>query len=146
MAINPSQFLSSAITRSVGAVGTGLILADAHHAAKEHAHMYETKKTTESLQERYFDTLKLETPSKVRDTVKKRIFEFDMDNNIDSFFYSIAGYAKGMGEMLVNNVVPFALSLGAMLGPKGLISKTCGIGLAAYGLGFLAQEVFRIGK
>ncbi len=146
MGINPAKFnFSGVLARGAGAAGLALITADSLHAAKEHSHMYETKKTTENIQDRYFDTLTLSTPSKVRDTVKKKILFFDMDNNIDSFFYAVSGFVRGFGEMLAENVIPFALSAGAMLGPK-FLSKTCGLGLAAYGLGFLAQEFFRIGK
>jgi len=68
-----------------------------------------------------------------------------LDENLSGFFTGIGGYVKGFTSMLVTNIVPAALSVGAIL-TKGLASKLCGAGLLAYGGIFLAQEIFGIGK
>lgn len=89
---------------------------------------------------------KLENPSAVKNALKKHIFNFNLDENLSGFFNSLAGYAKGFSHMVVSNVVPLGLSLGTILAPKGLISKTFGAGLLAYGAIFFVQEAFGIGK
>ena len=146
MAINPVKTLTGLTTRAAGLAGIGLIVADSHIAARNEARMNGIKKKTDSIETRYFDTLTLNTQSAVKDKVQKRIFEFDLDTNVDKAFYQITGYAKGFTNMLLNNVVPLGLSLGAMIGPKGFFSKACGLGLAIYGAGALAQDVLRLGK
>jgi len=134
------------LTKATGAVGAGLILYDAHNAGKIKAPMYEKNHKAEQLSERYLDDMKLDSPSVVKAKAKHHIFKFFVDENISEFFTTINGYCKGFGSMLVNNIIPFVFSLGALLSRNGFISKFCGAGLLAYGGMFLAQEMFGIGK
>lgn len=141
------------LTKSVGVAGLGLIAYDAHHAGKIYAPMYEKNHKAEQLSERYLDDMKLDSPSVVKEAAKKRIFNFFVDENISSFFTTIAGYCKGFGSMLVNHVIPFGLAIGTLClggikgkGFGGALSKFCGAGLLAYGSIFLLQEIFGIGK
>lgn len=133
------------LTKAVGVAGLGLIAYDAHYAGKMEAPVYEKNHKAESLADRYIDDTKLESPSVIQSAVKKRLFQYNMDENLTGFFTSTAGYLKGFTSMLVGNVVPLGLSVGTFLG-KGTFSKLCGAGLIAYGGIFLLQEAFGIGK
>lgn len=132
-------------TKTVGGVSLAMILYDSHEAGKIRASSYAKNHKAESLSDRYMDDLKLESPSTIRGHVKKGLFRYSVDENLSGFFTSIAGYFKGLGSMLVRNVVPLCLTAGTFMG-KGLFSKMCGAGLLAYGGIFLLQEAFGIGK
>lgn len=133
------------LAKGVGAAGLALVVYDSHKAGKLEAPKNEKAMKAENLTEHYMNDMKLESTSHVQSEVKKRIFKFYADENISSFFTSTGGYAKGFGAMLVQNVVPFGLSVGALF-TKGIVSRLSGLGLVAYGGIFLLQEAFGIGK
>lgn len=137
--------IGNVLTKVAGGIGLGLILVDSHHAGKISAHQTEKNHKAHSMSERYLDDMKLDSPSVVKQHVKKGLFNFFMDENLTGFFTSIGGYFNGFTKMMVGNVIPLALSAGTFVG-KGLFSKACGVGLLAYGGIFLAQEIFGIGK
>lgn len=139
-----AKLLNSA-TKVVGGASIAMIAYDSHEAAKIRASAYAKNHKAEGLAERYMDDLKLESPSTIRGGVKKGLFRYSVDENLTGFFASVAGYFKGLGSMLVRNVVPLTLAAGTFVG-KGLFSKMCGAGLIAYGGIFLLQEMFGIGK
>lgn len=134
------------LAKTAGWAALGLIGYDSHMAGKISAHQTEKNHKAESITERYLDDMKLDSPSMVKQHVKKGLFRYFMDENFTGFFTSIGGYFKGASQMMVGNIIPLALSAGAILGGKGLFSKACGLGLVAYGGVFLAQEIFGIGK
>jgi hypothetical protein len=137
--------IGNILTKVTGGVGLGLILIDSHNAGKISASQTEKNHKATSISERYLDDMKLDSPSVVKQHVKKGLFNYFVDENLTGFFTSIGGYVNGFSKMMVGNVIPLALSAGTFAG-KGLFSKACGIGLLAYGGIFLAQEIFGIGK
>lgn len=138
--------VANVLTKTIGAAGLGLVLYDAHHAGKIEAPMAELKGKSTSLSHHYLEDLKLDTPSTVKNAAKKGIFHYHLDETLTGFFHSTGGYVGGFASMLVNNVVPLALSVGTLVGGKGLFSKACGLGLLAYGGIFIMQEGFGFGK
>lgn len=137
------------LAKSIGVAGMGLILFDSHNAGKIKSTMYESNRKSEDLTKRYLEDIKMSNPSVVQSEVKKRVFRYYTDEHLTTFFDNIAGYVKGFGSMLIDNVVPLGLALGTFVGSKGIrggISKFCGAGLLAYGGIFLLQEIFGIGK
>lgn len=140
-----SMNITKVLAKAAGVAGVGLVAYDSHIAGKIESHSYGKNNKAESITERYLDDLKLDSPSSVKAGVKSALFHYSMDENLTGFFSGISGYFKGFGSMLVSNAVPFALSVGTLL-TKGLTSKLCGAGLAAYGGIFLLQEMFGIGK
>lgn len=138
--------ISNYLTRGVGVTGLGLIGYESHSLGKHEAQVHAKNVKAESLAENFLEDQKLENPSAVKNALKKHIFNFNLDENLSGFFNSLVGYAKGFSHMVVSNVVPLGLSLGTVLAPKGLISKTFGAGLLAYGSIFFLQEAFGIGK
>lgn len=137
--------ISGALAKTAGVAGLVAVGYDAHHRAKTSSVMYEQNHKSNTIAKDYMNLMKLDSSSEVKNAVNKRIFNFKMDNNIDSFFGSIKGYCKGFGSMLVDHVLPLGLSLGAVL-TKGALSKTFGLGLAVYGTCYLAKEILGIGK
>jgi hypothetical protein len=130
-------------TAGIGAIG--LIGYDAHSTGNMLAKKNTEEAKSMTLHKRYFDDMTVDSSSVVKSKIKKRIFDFHLDENFFGFFDGVAGYAKGFGTMLVNNVIPLGLSAGALI-TKGGWSKAFGLGLGIYGGIFLLQEVFGIGK
>lgn len=133
------------LAKTAGVIGLGLIGYDSHRAGEIESRAYAKNIKAGALSERFVDDMKLDSPSTVKSEVKKGLFNYGLDENLSGFFTGIGGYLKGFTTMAVSNIVPAALSLGAVL-TKGLASRLCGAGLVAYGGIFLAQEIFGIGK
>lgn len=134
------------ITKTVGAVGLGLTVYNSHAYAKIHASAYEKEHKAESLAHHYLEDMKIDTPSVVKSRMKEGILHYRTDENMSGFFKTIGGYVRGFSTMAIGSVVPLALSLGTLLGGKGLFSKFCGAGLLAYGGIILLQDGLGIGK
>lgn len=134
------------ITKAVGIGGLGLVLYDAHMAGKMKGPAYEKEHKAHQLTEHYLEDTKIDSPSVVKNAMKKRIFQFHVDENFTGFFTTMHGYFKGFSSMLVDHAIPFVLATGALVGGKGLFSKFCGAGLLAYGGIYMLQEGFGIGK
>lgn len=137
--------VSNVLTKTVGVIGLGLIAYDSHSAGKRKAASTEKDHKATSLANHYLEDQKLDSPSIVKAHAKESIFRYYVDENLSGFFGAIGGYVKGFNNMLVSNVVPFALAAGTLV-TKNLVSKCFGAGLLAYGGIFLAQEAFGIGK
>lgn len=144
--VKVSATASNIITRAVGAAGLILVGIDAHNMGKMESSKNRNNIKAAGLSERYLDDMKMESPSVVDNAVKKRIFKYAVDENFTGFFTSVAGYTKGFGSMLVNDVIPLGLAAGTVLMPKGFLSKSFGVGLLAYGVIHVLQDVFNIGK
>lgn len=147
--MNLSGKVTNVLAKTAGVAGLGLVLLDAHTAGKIEASKNEKNIKTEALTEHYLNDMSLDSPSVVKSAVKKKIFNFYADEHFTDFFTNTGGYISGFSSMLVKNVVPFGLAIGALFapkGPKGIITKLFGAGLVVYGGIFLLQEMFGIGK
>ena len=133
------------LTKSIGAVGLGLVLYDAHRAGKHESHVFDKELKTDSLTGHYFEDMKLDSNSVVKQEMKKKVFAYHMDENISGVYNNFKGYMEGFSSILVNNAVPFILSLGTVLLP-GKASKFFGAGLLAYGGLYFLREGLGIGK
>lgn len=135
-----------------GGIALTLIGYDAHVAGKIRSSSYEKNHKAESLEHHLMADQKQESASTIRGGLKKELLRYHMDENFSGFFTGTIGYFKGVASMLERNVIPLALAIGtfAGVGNKGLlrntVAKASGIGLAAFGVITLAQEIFGIGK
>lgn len=132
-----------------GGVALALIGYDSHIAGKIRSSSYEKEHKAHSLEHHILADQKQESASTIRGEMKKGLLRYHMDENFSGFFTGVYGYCKGATSMLVRNVIPLTLAIGTFVGTKGVrgwISKGSGIGLAAFGLVTVAQEVFGIGK
>ena len=137
--------ISNILVKTAGAIGLGLVAYDSHVAGKIEAAAYPKECKANGLVKDHMDYMTMDSPSIVKQKVKKGVLDFKTDENISTFFHGIEGYFKGFGNMLVGNIVPLALATGTVL-TKGVVSKVFGAGLLAYGGMFLLQEVLGIGK
>lgn len=133
------------LTKTVGAAGLGLAVYDSHSAGKIQAESHQKEVKAGITANSYMDTLTLDSPSVVKSKLKNKYFRMRMDENITEFFTGIAGYLKGFGKMLVDNVVPLALSAGTLVKNK-IVSRASVVGLLAYGGIYIGREVMGIGK
>lgn len=130
------------LAKTAGIAGLAYVAYDSHKAAGVEATKVRKDMKSDLIADHYLSDMKLDSPSVVKSNIKKRITEFALDENISSPFTAAGGYIKGFSSMLVNNVVPLGLSVGALIAPKGILSRLFGVGLLAYGGLFLAQEIF----
>lgn len=145
--------ISNVLAKTAGIIGLGLVAYDSHKVGQHHSITTANNIKANNITNRYLDNVKLDSSSFVENGMQKGIFKYSLDENISTFFTGIGGYFKGFTSMLVSNVIPFGLALGAFLGGGlkgqgigGKISKFSGIGLLAYGAMALAQGIFGIGK
>lgn len=123
----------SYLAKGTGIAALGLVARDAHVIGKLQADTYAQSRDANAVQRTFNNTLYLSNPSMTQDAMKKTVFRWETENNFRNFFNSGIGYFKGVGSMLVNNVIPFSLGLGALLG-KGNWGKGSALGLGAYAL------------
>lgn len=145
--------ITNVLAKTAGIIGLGLVAYDSHKVGQYQSATHANNVKANGITNRYLDNVKLDSPSFVENGIQKGVFKYSLDERISTFFTGIGGYVKGFSSMMVSNVIPFGLALGAFLGGGlkgngigGKVSKFCGIGLLAYGGIVLAQEVFRIGR
>ncbi len=119
------------LTRGTGIVALGLVAYDAHIIGRLQADSYSKQKDADACMGTYSNTQYLSSPSTTTSDMKKVVHKWEMDCNFRHFVNSGIGYFKGVGQMLINEIVPFTLGLGACFG-KGLWGKASAIGLGVY--------------
>lgn len=137
---------SDIVAKAVGIGGLGFVAYDAHKYGTIEAPRNEKKMKAENIRQHYDDYMKYDGNSVVKNSIKKKIFDFYVNENITPFFNNIGGYVKGLGKGVVDNVVPLTLAAGAVISPKGFFSKMFGIGLLGYFGLYAIQHLFNIGK
>lgn len=119
------------LTRGTGIAALGLVAYDAHILGKIEADSYAKRKDADACMSTYSNTQYLSSPSTTTSDLKNGVHKFEMDSNIRHFANSTIGYFRGVGQMLINDVVPLGLGLGAVFA-KGLAGKASAIGLGLY--------------
>ena len=141
--------LTTVISKTAGGLGLAAVAYDAHKLAKVRAGEYRRNAIANSGLDAYMDSKQLNKPSVLLSKAQDKRFDMEMKghrfNGIRNAFNSAKGYIKGLGESLVHNVVPFALSAVALL-TKGPLSKASSIGLTAYALVDVTKNVICAGK
>lgn len=138
--------IADILAKGAGIAGLGYVAYDSHLAAKIESTKNHKDIKSDAIENHYLSDMKSENSSVIQSKIKKRVTDFYMDENISDPFTRAAGYIKGFSSMLVNNVVPLGLSAGALIAPKGIVSRMFGVGLLVYGGIFIAQEFLGIGK
>ena len=118
-------------TKGAGIAALGIVGYDAHIVGKLQADSYAKRKDADACMKTYSNTQYLSSPSMTTSNLKGQVNKFEMDSNFRHFFNSTVGYFKGVGQMLVDGVIPFGLGLGALFG-KGWAAKGSAIGLGIY--------------
>ena len=132
------------VTKGAGLAALGVIGYDAHIIGKLQADSYAKRKDADACMRTYSNTQYLSSPSMTTSNLKNEVNKFEMDSNIRHFVNSTIGYFKGFGDMLVNDVVPLGLGLGALFG-KGKLGKGSAIGLGVYAVVKFFKDVLGFG-
>lgn len=119
------------LVKGTGIAALGLVAYDSHILGKIQADSYSKRKDADACMATYSNTQYLSSPSTTTSDMKKVVHKWEMDGNFRHFVNSAIGYFKGVGQMLINEVVPFGLGLGAVFA-KGLAGKASAIGLGIY--------------
>ncbi len=132
------------IAKGVGAGALGLVAYDSHVIGKLQSDVYAKSGDADACMNAYSNTQYLTSPSMTTSKVKNALFNWEVESNVRHFVNSAIGYFAGFGSMLVDNVVPFGLGLGALLG-KGKFSKGSAIGLGIYSVVKIIKDGFGFG-
>lgn len=132
------------LPKAVGVGALGVVAYDAHIVGKLQADMYAKSKDADACMDTFSNTQYLSTPSATMSKMKNGVHQFEMDSNYRHFINSAIGYFKGFGSMVTDNVVPFGLGLGALLG-KGILAKGSAIGLGIYGAAVFLKDIMGFG-
>ncbi len=119
------------LAKGTGLAALGVVGYDAHVIGKIQSDVYSKTKDADACMERFSNTQYLSSPSITTSKLKKSVFALETDSNIRHFINSAIGYFRGFGTMLIDNVIPLGLGLGALFG-KGKWSKGSAIGLGIY--------------
>lgn len=122
------------LAKSAGALALGLVAYDAHTLGKLNADAYAKTQDAKACQKSFNNTMMLSSPSISMSKAKNFVFNLQVQDNIRHFINSAIGYFKGFGLMLVNEVVPLGLGVGALASKNKKAACGFGIGLAAYGI------------
>lgn len=136
----------SGLVKATGVAAIGASVYDAHVLAKLKADQYSQQKEADRVCDAFQNTLYLEQPSTVMSAVKKKIFDFQLENNFFVPINSLLGYLKGFGSMLLYNVVPLALGGLALFGKGKVIPRASALGIALYGAYQVLREGFGLGR
>ncbi len=132
------------LTRGAGITALGLVGYDAHIVGKLQADSYAKRKDADACMKTFSNTQYLSSPSTTTSDMKKVVNKFEMDSNFRHFVNSAIGYFKGFGQMLINEVIPFGLGLGACFA-KGWKGKASAAGLGIYAGIKLFKDVLGFG-
>lgn len=122
------------LAKSAGALALGLVAYDAHTLGKINGDAYAKTQDAKACQKYFNNTMLLTEPSTCMSKAKDFIFNWQVQDNMRHFVNSAIGYFKGVGSMLVNEIVPLTLGIGAVASKNKKAACGFGIGLAAYGI------------
>ena len=129
------------------AIGTlGLLAYDANFLGKLQADTYAKSKDAKHCIKATTNTLFLDEPSKIDSDIRNTALHVETDQNARQFFNTAIGYVKGFTTSLVNNVIPFAISMVTLLASKKPVWKIGGFSLLGFGIYKVLKEACGIGS
>lgn len=133
------------LAKGAGALGLGIVLYDAHTIGKVEAASNQKRAAANLVTKPVMGMLSQNSPSIVEARAKKTYANYMLDEDTSGIFTGFSGYMKGLTKVMVSDVVPLGLSIGA-LATKGWISKGFGLGLLAFGGIFVLRDVMGVWK
>ena len=130
--------------KGTGLAALGIIGYDSHIVGRMQSDSYAKRKDAEACMRTFSNTQYLSSPSMTTSNLKNEVNKFEMDSNFRHFINSTIGYFKGFGDMLINDVVPLGLGLGALFG-KGKVAKGSAIGLGIYAVVKFFKDILGFG-
>ena len=138
------SYIPKIITKGIGIGALGVVAYDSHYVGKMQSDLYATEKDAASTGYYLNNAATLGSMSKTQEAIKNMAFDTELDQTYKRFFNEIIGYVKGFCSMLIENVVPFGLGLGALLA-KGKAAKICAHGIGIYAVYTFIKNFFGIG-
>lgn len=132
------------IAKGLGVTTLALVVRDSHKIGKLQGDKYATERDAYHAVDYLNNSLYNPSMSATTDGVKNMAYRMELDQTWRRFFNLGIGYVKGFGSMLVSEVVPFGLGLGALL-TKGLPAKICAGGAVIYGAAKFIRNFFGCG-
>ena len=132
------------LTKGAGITALAITAYDGHIVGKLQADSYAKIKDAEACMDTYSSTQYLSSPSTTTSDMKKFVHKQEMQSNFRHFINSAIGYFRGFGSMLVNDVVPLSLGIGAVFA-KGNWAKASAIGLGIYAIIKFFKDVLGFG-
>ena len=132
---------SKVITKGAGLAALGIVLNDSHYLGKMQSDLYSSEKDARSTAYYLNNSMYLSDMSKFSEKIKNWSYTTELDQTYKRFFNEPIGYIKGFVSMLVQNVIPLGLSMGALFGGK-ITSKASAIGLGIYGVYKFVKNFF----
>lgn len=132
------------LIKGTGLAALGMVAYDSHIIGNIQSDIYAKSADATASLKRFENTQYLSNPSMTTEKLKKGIFRLETESNTRHFINSAIGYFKGFGTMLVSNVVPLGLGLGALFA-KGKWAKASAIGLGIYAGVKLFKDVLCFG-
>ena len=138
--------LGTIAARATGIAALGIVGYDAHVIGKLEADTYYQSREASRLSSAAFNCGKLDYPSATMGKVKKKLFNFQLDNKFFKPFETTIGYFKGAGASWLNSFVPAIMGLFALFARNKVVSKLSALGLLIYGGIRVVHDGFGIGR
>ena len=132
--------------RATGLVSLGMVAYDAHVLGKLGADTYSQSNEADRLAAAANNISYLEAPSAVMGKVKKKIFNFQVENNIFMPFEAVWGYFKSFGYSCLNSIIPLGLGITALFGAGKKVPCLSALGLILYGGFKVIKDGFGLGR
>lgn len=132
------------ISKGVGLVAAGGVLYNSHLYGREVARKNQIEHVSERLPEAYLQANRLESINPITLDLKRYFYRKDMDSSSGELQAGISGYVKGFVKGTVDNILPLALGVGALMYKR--VGKACALGLGIMGLAYWRWDIVGHGK
>lgn len=159
-----SNIITTCAIKAAGTAGVGILSYDAHCKGKRRSKTYSNKKKFEALDYYFNNSRNLPSGSYFNSKAKDKLYDMELRNDFRKFVNKPKGYISGFKDMVINDAVPWILSLTALLvkgrkqvpAPTPLDpgamktvmttrSKVAAIALGAYSIYAFAKNICGIG-
>ena len=132
------------LTKTIGAVALGMVGYDAYKHGVWQGKDSNRLKTADYLSHVNYNSQLMGGHSTVGSKVKDNFNRWMVDHNVNAFIAGTTGFCKGIVNSLTDNVVPFALALGAVMFKN--CDRLCALGLGIYAAKFFFTDMLGLGK
>ena len=136
--------VSTLAVKGMGLAALGVVAYDANYVGKMQSDLYASSRDAKTTAYYLNNSMYMSGMSKFTEKIKNWSFTTELDQTYKRFFNEGIGYIKGFTAVLVNQIIPFGLGIGALLAKKP-ISNACAGGLAVYGCVKFIRNFFGLG-
>lgn len=122
------------LARAAGGVVLFHVAKDSHTVGKLQSDVTAQSRDANVCMDFFENSQRLDTPSLTKSKVKDKVFKFQLNSNILTFFNSAIGYFSGFTQNCISNVIGLTLGSTALFAKNKKIACASGIGLGALAL------------